>query len=269
MNAEERPDDLVTSYLALVWSYRQGFVRFASARIAALSLQNVVIAYRSQAGANPSESPRADVLTRIDKISLREYQAFEYIYDLSSLVYLTTLLDTFLSDTTKFLLLLHPRAIGPKQAVTLEDVLQAASTTDLLNDAAIKKTREVSYLPFVGRLEFLQQTFGLRLDLDDATMKQLEHYSSLRNTVVHDQGVFDCSLNAAGRIVVEQKTCSIHPVPISGNDVRTSEELYQSVVVTVCRGVVVQVLKGSEHPAYKKFVLLTKQRDGGAENGPA
>jgi hypothetical protein len=135
--------------------------------------------------------------------------------------------------------------------VTLEAILGAKSTADLLNDAASKKTRELSYLPFIGRIDFLRKRFGLRIDLDEATLEQLEHYSSLRNMAIHDQAAFDCFLDAEGKIMLQQKTCVKHPVPISANDVRAAETAYRAVIQSTCRAVVDQVLKASDHPRYK------------------
>ncbi len=254
-------------YRRLVSSYIHGFRRFASARIAALSLQTVVLAYQVQPRIDVSAHPYADVLRRIDEVEPREYAAFEYIYNVSSLVYLTTLLDTFLSDTTKFLLLLHPRAIGSDQVVPLEAILGAKSTSTLLTNAAAKKTREVSYLPFSGRIDFLRRRFGLRLDLDETSLVRLEHYASLRNMAVHDQAVFDCSIDATGRLVVQQKACPLHPTLIHADDIREAASVYHAVTGAVCRAVVEQVLKASDHPGYKDMKSLFEREDG-ANIGP-
>lgn len=251
MDLKNEHEDLVHTYLGLIRSYTHGFVRFASARIAALSLQNTVLSYRARSRVDFSESPYADVLSRVDQISQREFESFEYIYDLSCLVYLTSLFDTFLSDTTKFLLLLHPRSIGANQAVSLEAVLSAKSTYDLLNDVANKKAREISYLPFSGRLDFLTQHFGLRITLDGETLAQLHHYSTLRNAAVHDQAVFDCLLNAEGRLTLQQKACPLHPTPVNATDVTAAETAYRNVIKATCRAVIEQVLKSPDHPGFK------------------
>ncbi len=145
MVAEDKRNEQVKAYLGLIGSCVSGFARYALARIAALSLQNVVLEYRSITPVNIPEDIYTEVLRRVDRIKQNEYKAFEYLYDLSSLVYLTTLLDTFLSDTTKFLILLHPRVMGGNQSVSIDAVLNASSTAELLNNAATKKTRELSY----------------------------------------------------------------------------------------------------------------------------
>lgn len=262
-------DQLVRSYLGLVSSYARGFARFASARIAALSLGNAVLTYRLRPEEPVDNHPYADVVQRISGISKEDYDAFDYQTDLSGLIYLTTLLDTFLSDTTKFLLLLHPSAIGKNQSVTLESVLSAKSTADLVNEAAAKKVREISYLPFLARIDVLRQKFGLHVTLTDDEMAQLEHYAEMRNAAVHDQAVFDCTMELDGSISLRQKACDRHPTQMKASDVREAQKVYESAVRQVCRSVLDQVLKAQDHPAYASLGWIFKQPAGPPAIPPA
>jgi hypothetical protein len=58
-------------------------------------------------------------------MSYEEFDSFHYLTDISQLVHATALLDTYLSDTARFLLLLHPGALGMRQALDIHDVLAA------------------------------------------------------------------------------------------------------------------------------------------------
>jgi len=97
------------------------------------------------------------------RLSMGPCDSHTYVTDLSHLIYATSLLDTFLSETTLFLFLLHPLSMGKNQQVPLRMVIEASSRNETLTQAARARTREISYLPFLGRLQFLRDTFGLRL----------------------------------------------------------------------------------------------------------
>ncbi len=73
--------------------------------------------------APPIGGPFEQVLHNLHRIAYDSFDALNYVTDLSHLVYATTLLDTFLSDTTLFLLLLYPRSIGKNQQVPLSSIL--------------------------------------------------------------------------------------------------------------------------------------------------
>lgn len=237
-------------YQALVASYLHGIDRLQAAQLAGLRLQSAVLTYRSQPRPTVIDHPYRSVIDEIGKLSRREYEAFEYVTRVSTLVYLTTLLDTFLSDTTKFLLLLNPRSIGKNRTVLLEHVLNAQSPHDLVNQAAAEKTREVSYLSFSSRIDLLRSQFGLRIDTSDLTIERLTRLAELRNVTVHDQAVFTCEIDSTGKLGIKQKACSVHPTRISGDDVDEARDLYWDIVADVVQSVVEQVLKQASHLDY-------------------
>jgi hypothetical protein len=256
MSSTDDENQLLLAYLNIVRSYSHGYVRFASAQIAAYKLANVVVSYRLTQPNDTRNDQRNDVIERLDAVRHSEYEAFEYMTHLSGLIYLTTLLDTFLSDTTRFLLLLHPGAMGRNQAVSLGSVLGAKSIPELVNEAVGKKVREVSYLPIAGRLEYLRKTFGMKFDFDQKALEECERYADLRNSAIHDQAVFEAFLDAGGKIQVRQKACVIHPTPVNLEDVRSAEHAYENVTRVVCRAVLEQVLKAADHPALRSLKWL-------------
>src|SRR4030067_3647673 len=110
------------------------------------------------------------------------------------LVYATTLIDTFLNDSTTFLFILYPKSIGKSQQITISKLLTSSSKAEILSDAASRRAREISYLPFKGGIPFLKDTFGLDITFGQDTDEALEHYPSIRNLAVHDQGGFEVYL---------------------------------------------------------------------------
>lgn len=267
-------DQLLESYLPLVGSFWTGLVRLQQARIFGLSAIAALSKYRSRETVHTVDHPYADVLDPIRAISYAEYDAFEYILNWEHLVYATTILDTFLSDTTRFLLLLHPGAIGTSRTVPFEAILSGRSRSDLINQEALKRSREVSYLPFLARLDFLRTTFGLKLAVSSDDDAALDHFSGIRNLAVHDQSAFDVFLDDSSQLIVKQKSCARHPTRITGADLETVRHAFCRVAQEVCRAVVEQVIMGAGDPRfvalYKAFTTYTEwkppTRSASAEN---
>ena len=84
--------------------------------------------------------------------------------------------------------------------------------------------------------------------LSSQAQDSLEHYSSVRNTVVHDQGIFELHLDENGNVASRQKTCPRHPSPITEDDVGKAHDGYREVVYAVTKAVFSQVLKADTHP---------------------
>ena len=128
-------------------------------------------------------------LERLGSIERSEYEAYCYLANIAYLIYATTLLDTFLSETTRFLLLLFPRALGKKQTVPIEILLDSSSRAHIIESTVAKKVRELGHEGFLGRLSFLREQFGLSMNLSDEDNLGLEHFSGIRNALIHDQRV--------------------------------------------------------------------------------
>jgi len=258
-------DARLRDYNTLASSFVLGLFRLSEARIVALT--TAIALFRLH-----SEPPEADGIPRdnaivdeLRRISYSEYDSFRYVTDASLLVYATTLLDTFLTDTTRFLLLLHPDSIGDNQTVSLKSLLSAASTAELITDAALRRAREISYLPFLGRIEFLRKKFGLEIVLNANTVADLDHYSGIRNVVVHDQAVFDVRLDHSGVLEVSRKTCPRHPTLVKSTDLAAALRAYRVVAVAIYRDVVTRVLKS--HPD-ENFLRAVAAFDRGEAKAP-
>jgi len=255
VNEETSP--AAQSYIAVMMSFVQGLYRVWSAEAASARLVCALLKFRLSGRAG-LDGEGGDALKELDAIPYSSYDSLEYVTDVAHLVYATTLLDTFLSDTTMFLFLMFPSAMGKNQQVPLRTLIDAASRNEALTRAAAARTRDVSYLPFDARIELLRETFGLSIAMDSNTFEALAHYSSVRNTAVHDQGIFELRLNDSGQVDFRQKTCLRHPTRIKRDDAAKAIEAYERVATAVAEAVMTHILKVPHHPALQ--VMLARAR---------
>lgn len=254
-----KPDDnhgvesAMNGYLAVTHSFVQGLVRFWGAEAASSRLMCALMEFHA-AGKPGLDGPAAEVLGHLDRIPYSSYDALAHVTNISHLVYATTILDTFLSDTTLFLFLFFPQSMGKNQQVPLRTVIEATSKNDTLTRAAMERSREISYLAFSDRIQFLRETYGLDIDIDEETSEALTHYPTVRNVVVHDQGIFKLFLDERGNVATQQKACSMHPTNVAGDDVYKAAKAYEKVIKAVAASVFNQVLKQGNHPLVQQLL---------------
>jgi hypothetical protein len=236
------------TYAALVGSFHMGMLRLfgAEAAYARLMLALTKLRGNQHPDMKFEGNPYREVLEHLERIPWDSVDSIEYVTNISHLVYATTLLDTFLTETTLFLFLLFPEAMGKERQIPLRTVIGSESIPAALTQAATMRAREISYLSFSARLQFLTESFGLRVALDGPTKEALDHYSGLRNLAVHDQGVFELRLENDGRVSQQEKTCPRHPTPLKWDQVHGAAKAYQCVFRSVAGAVLGQVLKMNE-----------------------
>jgi hypothetical protein len=237
----------VETYVAVLWSYVYGSIRLNEAELATHRFSISVAKYKAQVGTTSEQTAIPEFLYQFDRMSYREWDAFQYVTALSYLVYATSLLDTFLNDTTKFLLLMHPGAIGKEVKLTTEEILSAKHPLDLIGLAVARKAREISFGSFVQRLSFLHDRFSIKVGLSPEFQEQLEHYSTVRNVVVHDQGFLELRASESGFIEFTQKACPRHPTLVDISDLRKAYKAYAEVMRQVGRAVLHDVLQVRDH----------------------
>jgi hypothetical protein len=242
----------VNSYLDIAQSLAHGLFRIWGAEAASARLMCALTEFyvSDRIGL---DGPGAAALQHLNRIPYSSYESLAYITDVSHLVYATTLLDTFLSDTTLFLLLLHPASIGKNYQIPLQTLLSTSSRNEAITQAGLTRTREIGYLPFPGRIQFLKDTFGLIFDLDANAGEILAYYPSVRNTAVHDQGIFELILDNHGQVTSRMKACPRRPTKINGEDVYKAIKGYENVCMSIAWAVFAQVLKEQDHPAVQQF----------------
>ena len=235
-------------YQALALSIINGMTKLTSARMATLSLE--LVWTRLLVNGRLDETSK----NRIESLTPGVMENFIYVTRISHLIYATSLLDTFLSDTTRFLFLRTPAALGGGHIITMKSVLASSSRSDLITQAVAKKVRDLSFRTFLDRIEALKDSFGLRVEQSDTDVETLEHFSSLRNTIVHDQGFIDLLLSEDGELSAIRKTCPIHPTPVSDDDLLEAIRTYFGVIRAVYDAVVGQVLHHSGNDSFQSLM---------------
>jgi hypothetical protein len=231
------------AYVTIGLSFVQAIQRLSEARSGSLALLLATRNFR-KSGESIAQlhGPHSETLQVIRGITDDELESFEYITNVSLLVYATTLLDTFLTDTLRFLFLLFPGAMG-SEGLSLKQVLNAASKTAIVSEAATRKAREVAFGSFPERIKFLRKRFHLSVALTPQATEALKHFAELRNLAVHDQAVFDVALDESGIVQVTQKAHLRRPTPLTADDVRRAVVVYRVVGAAVFIAIVRRVLK--------------------------
>lgn len=245
-----KEDDRLASldhYNVIVRGFSAGLLRLIAAKMAELEFLTASAGMKKRQPEDQEGETDLykDVLCHLEHVSEAELDIFSYVTNLSYFVYATTLLDGFLSGTTRFLFLLFPRAMGVEQRVTLGDVIDAKSRVDLINDIVGKRVREIGHSGFLERLDVLADRFGISIELGSETMSALKECSATRNLIVHDLGAFDLALQEDGSLAATQTSCIRHPVPLGSDLLLGAMKLYGQIAREVYSAVVDQVLKGS------------------------
>jgi len=258
----EPSTDTIHEFDSTVVSLTMGFMRLWQARIVHNSTF-IAFVLLNREDATPDEQA-VNAATALRKVTEKEFDGFSYISSVSGLVYATTLLDSFLSDTTMFLFLLHPHSIGDQQSISLGDLLSVTSRAELISAAASKRVREISFLPFIARLDFLRERFGLHIALDRETLELIDHFASVRNVLVHNQSVYDFLLDEYGKILARQVRCPRHPTPILDEDLKKAQQAFEEVAAAVYEAVCTQVLKRHGDPFVQKVLGLFRHSPPGS-----
>lgn len=245
---DSRESQLATTYGNILFSLTVGLLRLGEAQECSYRLHESVLQFKI-AGLTLAPGPYRKILSPIAGIG-KIYDSMEYVTNTSYLVYATALMDTFLTDTTLFLLLLHPRSIGGAHQITIDSLLNSSSKNEALTQVARKRSREISFLSFAARLDYLKATYGLGFQIDPSDRSALERYSDIRNSVVHDQGVFELYLDETGTIVSRQKACARRPTPVTADDAWSASHLYAAISRSVARAIAAQVIKAPDHPVF-------------------
>jgi hypothetical protein len=258
--------DLLKLYSALVRAYSTNVLRANEARLTQtrLSLAVPLVAVSLQEVTPERLESLPEVLRKgleeMASIQHYEYDAWAYVGRLSLLVYCTTLFDTFLQDTVEFLLCVHPGAIGDSD-VSFAKVLKAGSRGEILNVAVKAKVKEVGFLSFTERLQWLHKRFNLQVSLPDEVRTTLLHYAEVRNTIVHDQGYFDFCLTDRKTVALRRRSCPHHPTPVTSKDVRDAKRAFAWAVSAVAEAVFVQILKQEPHESIKRLLGVLRTLD--------
>lgn len=253
-------DELADIYGKIISTFMEGQLRFWGAEAAHSRLSCAYLAFRESPKPSQFEGAYGTTIENLARIDSSSFSAFAYLTNVGHLIYATTLLDTFLSDTTMFLFLVFPESMGKKQQIPIQLLIDAKSRHEALNAATVRRTREVNFLSFAERIQFLRETFGFKITLHSKLLEALQHYPTVRNSAVHDQGIFCLHLNQQGRVVATQKTCPKHPTPVSDKDIRAAVEAYCEIQKIIARDVIMSVFKDNKKLARLMEILESRKR---------
>ncbi len=245
MTKQQNDTEMVT-YTRILLSFIEGMMRFWSAESVSSRLSATLASYKADASNDSIEGKYRAMLSWMDGISRERFEAHTHVVNASHLVYATSIFDTFLSETTLFMLLRNPGSIGGKRQVLLEDVLDAASLVALVNGAALKRAREIAYQSFQDRISFLGGTFGLRFTIDSNLLEKLERYAMLRNLAVHDQGTYELKRTETGTVVADERPGG--GLVISNDDPLNAADTYGQIGTAIAESILTNVLACPDHP---------------------
>lgn len=124
------------------------------------------------------------------QISPENLALFATVYCQNILVTAITLFDTFLSDVTRFLLLVYPQSISD-QKIKLHQILDLTSVAEVIDEVVARKVRGISYKKnYKDRIKFLENTFKIDASNLSDKIDLLKQYVELRNSIVHDVSLF-------------------------------------------------------------------------------
>jgi hypothetical protein len=90
--------------------------------------------------------------------------------------------------------------------------------------------------------------------LPDEVRKALEHYSSIRNTIVHDHAVYDIVLNDSMEIESSQKTCPVHHTHLEFEDFGKALSTYLQISMLIYNSIGNGVLRCNDSEEFKSIM---------------
>jgi hypothetical protein len=234
--------------------------RLIQARLSFKCAEVLVIGLHTKHADLSGAPDRLATFIKQNRHSFDEFDSFSYVTEASFLVYATAILDTFISDTTLFLFLADPARLAEKgQQILLTDALRAPSRSTLINRLASGRVRSIGQESFRKRLRILESKFGLKIELEQHTEEALNHFKDIRNAFVHDQGVYKLYLGDDNQVKAEQKTCPLHPTPISATEVRRSIVTYCHAAGALYRAVARDILRAeSDKEVQTRIAAFTR-----------
>jgi hypothetical protein len=233
-------EELAEVYHEIAASLTTGLVRLCRTQM--MFDQLVRMLFVSNANAAAAEIGYHPFSLRTD---YRTFDDWYYISSASMLVYSTTLIDTFLSETMAFLYTRYPKSIGSEAKVSLTEIVEAGSKFAVINHAVEKRVRALGFESITFRLQSLERAFGVSVKLEDEDKTALESSTEQRNSFIHDQGLFRIYLDETGALRADDKACRTHPRPVTREIVNSTIRLHTTICATVYGGVMRDVLKAT------------------------
>lgn len=194
------------TYAEICSAFWQGTIRLWHARATSLSLQVALLSFHGPEKEKiPPEILSLRLGTVLSDLSPSHYEAYERVTAASHLVYATALFDSFLTDTTRFLLLRDPLKLGNKSSVSWETFLNAKARLPTITEAVTRRVREIAFWPFLRRIEFMNKTFDAQITPNSEDIQELNRFASIRNAIVHDHALFEPILDEEDHVIAKPR----------------------------------------------------------------
>ena len=114
-------------------------------------------------------------LTKDDWVNILETS-----YAANTIIASISMLDSFRSDLTKVLLIMHPDTLSRERQVKVGDILSCTSISKVFDTVLGKYVHELSYKSLRERIQYLDQAFGIDLSEHAPLVEKLQKHSDLR-----------------------------------------------------------------------------------------
>ncbi len=240
------------SYAKISSAFPRGALRLWSAIATSLRLQIALVNFHGiEKNKIPADLLQLRVGTALSSISPPEFDAYCAVTALSQLVYATALFDSYITDTTRFLLIRDPLKLGIRSPVSWETFLNTRARVPTITEAVTRRAREVAFWPFLRRIEYLNKTFGAGIVLADDQRTKLEHFVSIRNAIVHDHAMFEPIMQGSGELVAQQRRAIHHE--FNEDEIEIAIKTFSAIARSIFVGVCERVLNVGSDIAYIEY----------------
>jgi hypothetical protein len=253
------PVEPALGYTRVAESFVAGMPGVWKARVVSNTAGILVMTYQAACAELRSGQwtpPIAGLLEDLESVSLDIYSGFTDVTDASHFIYATALFDSFLSESTKFLLLLQPEKLGEDCKVSLGAVLGAKSRSDIINSEVLRRVKNLGFQPMPNRLEFLQRRFGLDPLVNPSMAEPLQDFVTQRNRLVHDLGTFALAVGENRELLLRARACPFHPAQLDIGDMWEAARLYLTVGFNLYKAVMGSVLRAEPTDDFRRVCKL-------------
>jgi len=179
------------------------------------------------------------VFQHLREINEDQLHILRFSYARNSIVTTVSIFDSFLSDLTKFLLILFPETVSKDRQVKVGDVVNCKSVSEVLDTILGKLVYEISYKSIRARIQYLDQSFGIRLATYSGLIDKVQHFSELRNVLIHDISTYHYkSERYKGRLkVIERPEAQAANWDTAKEVLEACEELIDAIFVATSKRV--------------------------------
>lgn len=180
-------------------------------------------------------------LIGLNDVTSRQLDNFLNVKNSSFLIYATAIFDSYLSDVMKFLIFLNPGPYKKELSFTFEECDGLSSINEIKKKMIDRKVRLISHKSFNDRFKEFKRAYGLKIDITNKELAQLNKTSSIRNTITHNNSFLDLAYDAEGLVSpIENKTFNTEITnELLGEAINNYFVICKKLYSAVCKQVIV------------------------------